>query len=288
MLMSKVLTVVLITGAYLLSGCAHSRTKYHPLDESGGYSEAPVNDRVLKTRFAGNAYTGSRDALLLSQFRAIEICKDKGFVTANILWSEDLSTAKTVQRTSNNTYLAPMQYQGSANCYGGSCNGTGTLTGGGESSNSSTWNETYHYPTFDTYFACANEIYKAKVTITALTADAVKPYVKDLMGALQIHDMPENSPNRGILQVGDIVVKVDGNRTESKDQFSSAIALAKNKDSIPIQLIRDGEPQTVIAKAVDNTSDSVQAVNSFLSQMCKDELAERSICTNVTRVPASK
>jgi hypothetical protein len=48
MLMSKVLTVVLITGAYLLSGCAHSRTKYHPLDESGGYSEAPVNDRVLK------------------------------------------------------------------------------------------------------------------------------------------------------------------------------------------------------------------------------------------------
>ena len=70
---------VITLSVLALAGCATTRTKYQPHGNAGGYSEQKVDEKIMVARFSGNAYTHANDAMIFSQFRAIEICKDGGY-----------------------------------------------------------------------------------------------------------------------------------------------------------------------------------------------------------------
>ncbi|MBK8201503.1 MAG: hypothetical protein IPK68_03990 [Bdellovibrionales bacterium] len=77
------------------------RTKYEPYSTAGGYSEANVDEHIMVARFAGNAYTNKGDAAKLSNFRATEICYEKGYKALRIYDIKDLSSSQTVQKSSS-------------------------------------------------------------------------------------------------------------------------------------------------------------------------------------------
>ena len=85
------------------------------MSDSGGYSEKKIDDKLYVTRFAGNAYTHPNDALVFSILRAVEICQENGFKFARVVGGKDLSSSKTVQRTSNYNYQQPTYFNGTAN-----------------------------------------------------------------------------------------------------------------------------------------------------------------------------
>jgi hypothetical protein len=294
--------VSLLAVLLLFAGCASTRTKYQPMDESGGYAEKVIDNKTMMSRFAGNAFTNANDAMVLSQFRAVELCRDKGFVGARVLGFQDLSTSQTVQRSSTSTSSTPVKVRGNrsstgtANCYAGSCYGSGTsnysatATGGDQSSQTRTWNETYHYPTFDTYFRCANESHRLGANIIPISADDMKPYVQDLMGAVQVQGLSDDSPNKEVLQVGDFITKVDGTRVQNNAQLISAVEDAKSKNKIKVRIVREGKAQTVVISAINATDSFKEENQKLVTSICSNasEVRDRPLCAGAGRVPASK
>jgi hypothetical protein len=283
-----------------ISGCGTMRTKYQPQGDSGGYSEQKVDDKIMVARFAGNAHTSKGDASAFSAFRATEICKEQGLKIARLYITKDISTSQVVQKTSNYNYQQPTYVSGHANSntnynyYGGGYGQTntntslnGTVSGGSSQGGSTAWQETYIYPTFDTYFSCTNQAFMTYVRLKEVSAEDAKPYVKDLMGFVQIDEIFDESPNKGILQVGDFMVKVNGNRIQSQPQYVSAIDASKDKNRIVIQIIRDGKPRIVNIKAVDATAMLEEQTVKIIGAVCAaPEVKNRPICAG--RVPASK
>lgn len=295
-------SVSLLAVLLMFAGCANTRTKYQPMDKSGGYAEKLIDNKTMMTRFAGNAFTNANDAMVLSQFRAVELCRDKGFVGARVIGFQDLSTSQTVQRSSTSTSSTPVKVRGNrystgtANCYAGSCYGSGTAnysakaTGGDQYSQTNTWNETYHYPTFDTYFRCANESHRLGANIKPISAEDMKPYVQDLMGAVQVQGFSDDSPNKDALQVGDLITKVDGARIQNNAQFIAAVEDAKSKDKVQLRIVREGKAITVVAKAIDATDSFKTDNQKLVSSVCSvaSEVRDRPVCAGAERVPASK
>ena len=267
-------TILLCSVLSVLTGCAHERTMYHPQsgtsggilgeDTSGGYSESKVDDNIMVARFVGNAYTHPSFAFVFSQFRAVEICLGKGFKIAKIYGSDDKSSSQTVQRTNFTDY--------------------GTYGVGATS-----WNDTYHYPVADTYFSCANQVYMTKVKVKKISVDDMKPFVKDLMGAVQVIDYIEGSPNQDILQVGDFITKVNSTRVQNLNQYGDAINSAIDKNKIVLNIVREGKPMTVKVKAIDSTSLVEEENFKVVANACKQsEMESKQICSSVQRVPASR
>jgi hypothetical protein len=255
--------VFLIACVYLSVGCATTRTKYEPEGKRGGYSDKELDDKgIMVARFAGNAFTNSNDALALSEFRALEVCYERGFKVARMYGTQNLSAAQTIQRSSSD-----FSATGNRNY----------ISGNG---NSTTWNQTVHYPTFDTYFSCTNQAYMTKVKLKVISAEDMKPLVKDLMGALQVQDFLDDSPNRDLLQIGDFIIKVEGTRVQNMAAVINAIDRSKNKDGIALGIIRDGKSLTVSVKAVDGTSVLEKETKKLIFKACTNvpEIADRPIC----------
>lgn len=133
----------------ITAGCITSRTEYAPHGYKGGYSEKNIDDRHMVARFTGNAYTNVNDSLLFSQFRAIEICKEKKYKFTRIYESINLSSQQKIKKYSYINHSLPTYFDGSSENYGNAYYTNGFLYGGEQYGNSMTWIEVYNYPTFD-------------------------------------------------------------------------------------------------------------------------------------------
>lgn len=289
----KQLLVIIALSTSIVGGCATtSRTKYGPADQSGGYSEQQVDGNLSVARFAGNAYTHPEDAKIYSQFRALEVCKERGYSLMFLYTTIDRSSSQTVQRS----YTAPTYFSGNANSttnanvYGnwGQANTNTNLNGQTYGGGTTTWDETYHYPTFDSVFSCSNKFYRTNVKLRDISAEDMKPFVKDLMGAVQVVEVPENSPNHEILKPGDFIIKVNGSRVQTQPQYVGEINSSKSKEIVAMTVVRDGKQKTIKANAYDGT-DEVKALGEKLAAaVCGNpELKERPACTDLQRAPAS-
>jgi hypothetical protein len=284
--------LLITTLAFLMSACA-TRTLYKPHGQSGGYSEAPVKDNIYMARFTGNAYTHTNDAQVFAQFRAVEICHEQGFKVAKILGVDNKTTSQTVQKSSSYNYQQPTYFSGTANTntnynyYGGNTlnansntNVNGTVYGGNAYGGTTTWNETYNYPTFDAYFSCHNDIHLAGVELKNLTADDIKEFTKDKLGGLQVIKVSDESPNQDIFQIGDILLKVNNLRVLEVQQMSKAIDSAKNKSTISANIVREGKPMVIRFKAKDFTEMFKQMNMEIVRNACSvQEVKSRPICS---------
>ncbi len=134
------------------------------------------------------------------------------------------------------------------------------------------------YPSFNSYFSCGSKSSGIGIGMKALSPEDVKSFVKDLMGAVQVQEIAENSPNKGKVQIGDIIIKVNGNRITNKRQLIAELRY-DSKDKISLNIIRDGSAKTIELKRVDTTEQNSKKYLTSKNLACKDpEISERPFC----------
>jgi hypothetical protein len=164
---------------------------------------------------------------------------------------------------------------------------SGTLSGGSSYGNSQTWEENMSFPAYDTYYHCVSSAWELNIQFRPVSEGDMKQYTKDLMAGLQVDSIGTNSPNQGILSIGDIVIKVNGARVKNISELTYAIDHSKNKKSIPIQIVREGKPMTIMARAEEITKELLDMNEKLLAWGCTvPEVAERPVCAG--RVVASE
>ncbi|KAB8029237.1 PDZ domain-containing protein [Fluviispira multicolorata] len=281
--------IVLFLILLLVVSCA-TRTLYQPHNESGGYSDTTLKDNIQVARFSGNARTNIDDANIFAIFRSIEICYEKGFKVSKILKVDNKTSSETIQKSSSNNYREPTYFSGNSNTntnynnFGNSNSNTsinGTAYGGSVHSNSTSWNETYYYPTFDAYFSCYNEIYLAQIELKIISAEEIKEFTKDRLGGLQIIKIDDQSPNQGIFQIGDILIRINNIRVLEVNEISREIDSAKDKNNIQASIIREGKPLTIKFKTNNVTEKFILANSEIIRRACSvKEVKTRPICAD--------
>jgi hypothetical protein len=283
------LTIVVF--GVLFSSCA-TRTKYQSYGESGGYVDGKYNDGTRYSKFAGNAYTHKQDAQLFSLFRAIEVCYNTGYKYTRILGTRDQSSTQDVQRSATNNYTAPTYYSGTANSnsninYLGNgyanvntqSNYNGTVYGGTQTSNTTSWTETMVFPLFETAFVCVDSLFLTKIKMRELKEDDVKPYVKDLRGALQVEEITDDSPNNGKIKNSDIILRLNGDRVWNVADFVKIVNGSSDKDKLKFDIVRDGKRMQILGKAVDESDSLAADEHKIKAGACGiEEFKERMLC----------
>jgi hypothetical protein len=278
--------LAIATCMLIFSSCA-TRTPYQSYAQNGGYIDGKYDDGTRYSRFAGNAYTHKDYALWFSLFRALEVCNNSGYKYTRILGSRDLSATKDIQRTSTYNYNAPTYYSGNANTnfsnYGNSLqantNYNGTIYGGDQTSNSKSWTETLTFPIVDTGFDCLDSLFRAKIKFRELKEDDVKSYVKDLRGALQVEDIPEDSPNKEKIKNSDIVLRLNGERVWTVSEFVKILNNSNDKENLKFDLIRDGKKMSIRGRAVDSKEELISEAEKIKATACGiQDLKENLLC----------
>lgn len=271
----------------IFSSCA-TRTPYQSYAQNGGYIDGKYDDGTRYARFAGNAYTHKDYALWFSLFRALEFCNNTGYKYTRIFGTQDLSTSKDVQRSSTYNYTAPTYYSGTANTsvnyYGNSyaqarTNYSGTAYGGDQTSNTTSWTETLTFPIVDTSFVCMDSLFLAKIKFRELKEYDVKDYVKDLRGALQVEEIPDDSPNKGKIKNSDIVLRLNGERVWTVAEFVKVLNNSSDKENLKFELVRDGKNLKITGKAVDGTEGLLADAEKVKASACGiEDLKDNLLC----------
>lgn len=233
-------------------GNAVGRTRYEPYNLTmQGYSDLKVSPELRVARFVGNAQTGVEEISMMSAFRAIEICHDEKFKLADILDSQIPSSGGKIKEGYRPYTDTQKDFSG------------------------------YGYFPVDTYFTCRNSLSLAGVALKPVNAGDISAFVKDGKGAAQIEALVMLSPNQKILKVDDIILEVDGKRVENPQGVKSAIAQAKNKDSIPSKIVSDKKISVVNLKASDVTGLTIDQQEKMIRAVCANYpgASERPICT---------
>ena len=275
----RYLSLSIIISGILISSCA-TRTKYGPhLNIEGGYSSIEKGDGITMARFAGNGKTHPNDAFLFSMFRSIEICKSRGYKYSRILGVSNLSQSKTVTRSSNYKIQQPTSFNGSykenttlssngPNNINASTSGdlTGQFSGGSSFGGASSWQENLIIPTFDTYFTCENKIKIIGAAVEFLASSKVSKFSKDYLDAVLIRQISLQSPNKTVLKVGDIVLKVNGNRVQNPLEFSREIEKGETKTNLTI--LREGKRKEIEVSPFDGSKFLASHNNDIIMRGC--------------------
>ncbi len=112
-----------------------------------------------------------------------------------------------------------------------------------------------------------------------MNGDDIKEYTKDKLGAVQVLKVGEGSPNEGIFQLGDIILKVANQRVLKVVDFTKAIAEAPDKDNIPAQVVREGKHVKLNLKTINITEQLLQLNTQIINSACTvPEVQERPLC----------
>lgn len=285
---SLVLTVV---------GCV-SRSPYLPLEDDGGYADRKGPGSIQIAKFVGNAQTQADDAFKFSVFRAIEVCSKKNFKMTRVVSVNDITTSKTIVRTSSYTNTSPTYTYGnfSKNTnYNSFAPGTinanssgdfsATTYGGSTQGMSESWEETINFPKFETLFYCTNRTFQIRVEFNDISKDDLKPYVQDLLGGLQVKEIDGNSPMKETLAIGDIILKINNVRTTNSLEVSQIIDSEVSKGTAEIEFLRNGQKQKSTLKAVDISPSIAKENLKLKNEVCQeDDVKELPVC--LRRIPA--
>lgn len=267
---------------FILAGCASSKpTPYQKEKKKEGYQDKTV-DGLQVSSFKGNSKTKKEHAQLYAQFRAIENCHEKENKIANIIDVFDKTIEKNYVRSTGGgwgpSYFGTF-YPYSYPYYSRSSFGIGV---GYNTVNTSSWNETLVYPIVEVYYTCSDKVLRPQLIFKEINADDMKHLVKDIKGALQIESLLENSPNKGVVEIGDIILKANGKRIEKV--YELIRLFDENNREVSVQLLREGKRVVAKLRSLDVTEDVKKTETSIIQNVCdkfkkkKDRLIIRNIC----------
>jgi hypothetical protein len=251
---------------FLLVSCSHQgRSKYKAFKDKEGFREQSEKSFSSVT-YQGNEETKTKDALAFARFRSIELCGEKLSYVMNL---RDKSEKKEVIRTSGNAY----PYYGMG--YGSRFSTIGFGFGGGFPMNA--WSETQVYPYIEVVYACVDQVRGPHISLREVSREEMKLLVKDLKGGLQVEAVPEDSVNAKILQTGDIILKLAGQRIEKIEELLSFFIL---KNEGPVHLLREGEKKTLTVRSQDIHKWVASEQESSIKEACgyKEIKKKKSYC----------
>jgi hypothetical protein len=247
-----------------LVGCSTSKpTPYQKVKNKEGYRDHIFEELKVAT-FGGNEYTKKDRAQLYAQFRAIEKCRQNNKY-ANMIDIFDKTVEKNVIRSYGTgwspTYFGTYPYYSRYSSFG--------MSAGYSSMSYNSWSETLSYPVIEVYYNCNDSVVRPQMIFKEITADNMKHLVKDVKGAIQVEKLLDHSPNKGSIEVGDIVLKANGRRLEKVYQLISLF----NKDTIEVsvQLLRDGKTIIEKLKSVDITVEVKKTEEELIASVCKHQ-----------------
>lgn len=253
----------------LLVSCAsHDPTPYQKQKKKKlGYSDKHSENLRIST-FRGNAYTSRQRAQRYAEFRAIEICRTTSQEHTNILDIFDKTVEKEVTRSSGTSwgpsYFGMYPYYSRYSSFG--------IGAGFNTISSNSWNETITYPVIEAYFTCENKVFRPDLIFKELKAVQIKHLVKDVKGAIQVEKIPEKSPNKKTVELGDIILKANGLRVEKVYELIQMFG-TKNKE-VTVQLLREGERKNITLKSKEVTEEVTEAEKKIIKKVCKDKNKE--------------
>lgn len=88
----------------------------------------------------------------------------------------------------------------------------------------------------------------------------------DLPSVLAVGALTDNSPSKGILEPGDVIVSVNGTSVTSVDSMRKVIAESGVGSPLPIEITRDGEPKSVsVTPALSNETPPAPIIGVYPS-----------------------
>ncbi len=262
---------------FLISCSSHERTRFKSYSKKngGGYQEKTLEGNLKVVSFKANEDTKKSLAIKFSKFRAIEICTSEKFLLTHILDTFDKTLSKNIIRTSSSGY--PSYYYGMSpfyNNYSGFGYGFGFST-----TNSNSWNETLQYPDIEVVFECANDIYEPEVEFREVTAEEMKHLIKDLKGGLQVEKIISDSSKAKKLEIGDILIRANGERIQEIYQLLSLFH--KDQDhKLNVDVLRDGIVKSGIVLIAKNVNEKIiKNQNEIVNSVCKyEDVNQRTLC----------
>lgn len=266
----KLMALLLLASIY---GCS-TPTGYEKSSGKEGYSDKSIDQNLKVADFKGNSSTKGDRAELFAKFRAIEVCQKEKNTLAHILTVKDKTTEKNVTQS---TTSYPSYYYGASPYYGYGRYGGGVGMSYSVGS-TQTWNETYTYPEFEVYFECTPTPKDARVSFKNLSSSQIKDFVKDLMGAVQVDNVLEDSPNKTRLKVGDIITHANGNRVGSILELYQS---NRNSSSprFKVDFFREGVKKSTDVAFLDVTEMVMHSQKEIIKEACKsNDLKKNSLC----------
>ena len=254
----------------LAIGCSSSKpTSYRKEKKQEGYRDKTFEDLRVAS-FKANTHTKKSLAHTYAEFRAIEICRREK-KHANIIDVFDKTVEKEITKSSGGVW-GPSIYGGMYPYSRYSRIGFG-MDYGTVSTNS--WNETLTFPFLEVYYTCSDKILRPLLQMKELKADDIKHLVKDVKGALQVEKILTESPNSRTLEVGDILLKVNGKRVE---KIYELIRFFNERSSVSVELLREGERVKTSVTAKDVTPEVIASEEKVIKKVCEDVKNKRAIC----------
>lgn len=261
----------------IVSCSSNERTKYqaYKKKEGGGYQEKTLDVNLRVVSFRANDDTKKKIAIKFAKFRAVEICTSERFPLTHILDMFDKTLSKNIIRTSSNGY--PYYYYGMSpyyNHYTGFGYGFGFST-----TNSNAWNETLLYPDIEVVFECVSNVYEPQVEFREVTAEEMKHLIKDLKGGLQIEKFTDVSAKFKNLEVGDILIRANGERIQEIYQLLNLVQKAQDH-KLRIDVLRDGIVKSgIILNSINVDEKILKVQNEIVRLACKfEEVKKRDLC----------
>ena len=262
---------------FVIISCSSERTKYqaYKKKKGGGYQEKTLDVNLRVVSFRANDDTKKKIAIKFAKFRAVEICTSERFPLTHILDMFDKTLSKNIIRTSSNGY--PSYYYGMSpfyNHYSGFGYGFGFST-----TNSNSWNETLQYPDIEVVFECVNNVYEPQLEFRELTAEEMKHLIKDLKGGLQIEKFTDPSAKSKNLEIGDILIRANGERIQEIYQLLNLFQKVQDH-KLRIDVLRDGIVKSGIILDSINVDEKILKVQSEIVRLgCKfKEIKDRALC----------
>jgi hypothetical protein len=247
-----------------------SRTKYQAFEKKQGYQDQEERGLRVAT-FQGNAYTKKADAELFAKFRAIEVCQGENKKLSHLLNVEDLSVSKDVVRSSSAGF--PSYYYGMSPFYSRFHSGFGV---GFSHMSTNSWQETYTYPNLQVTYHCADQVRGPEIILRKIPREEMKLLVKDLKGGLQVDRILEGSPNIKLIEVGDVLLKGQGQRIE---EMADLLFLFDKHQIVEVDLLREGLRKKILLRSTDVSDQVKRAQEGILSSACgKRELKKHPLC----------
>jgi hypothetical protein len=249
----------------LIVGCSSTKpTPYQKEKDKEGFADSYFENMKVAS-FKGNSYSKKDQVQLYAQFRAITRCVDSEKQHANIIDIFDKTIEREVMRTTGSSwgpaYFGMYPYYSRHSNFG--------VSAGFNTISADSWNETLVYPVFEVYYTCANSILRPQLIFKELTAEQMKHLVQDVRGAIQIDQIPDTSPNKNTVEVGDIILRAQGKRIEKVYElirlFSPTLPI------VPVQVMRDGQRREASLNSVDITSQVEASEKDIIKRVCKNK-----------------
>jgi hypothetical protein len=258
--------------ATFLFSCSTKRSQYSPYKKDEGYKDSKEAS-VRKTSFKGNEVTKAQDAEVFATFRAIELCQQENKKLLHVLDVANKTTKKDIIRQTGG--YNPSYYYGMSPFYGrysGFGMGIGMSTG-------SAWMDTLEYPEIEITFQCEEKVFGPRVVFRDVNAENMKLLVKDLKGGLQIEKILPGSPNEKQVEVGDIVLKMEGVRIERSQEIQIAFNREPRPQKLTLEILREGVKMKAPLLAVDITQDVQKCQDDMIRMACNyEEIKKNPLC----------